>query len=158
MTDTPRLLEDSRDLLSALDEAGAEYVIVGAHALAAHGLPRATGDFDVLVRPTAENARRVVRALLAFGAPLHAHGVTEGDFGQPGTVYQLGLPPRRIDLLTQLSGVDFDEAWATRIIVDVDGRQLPVLGRAALLKNKRAAGRDKDLVDVKELEKFAPEE
>lgn len=99
MADEPRLFDDYLDLLRELDEAGAEYVVVGAHALAAHGLPRATGDFDVFVRPSLENAQRVAQALRAFGATLEAHGVQVEDFATPGTVYQLGLPPRRIDLL-----------------------------------------------------------
>lgn len=151
MADEPELLEDSADLLRALDEAEADYIIVGAHALAAHGIPRATGDFDVLVRPSRGNARRVVEALRRFGAPLEAHGVSVEDFARPGTVYQLGLPPRRIDLLTSITGVDFDEAWDTRVVANVAGRPLTVLGREALLANKRATGRDKDLVDVKSL-------
>ncbi len=157
MTDAPRLFEDSRDLLQALDEAGAEYVVVGAHALAAHGIPRATGDFDVLVRPSPGNAERVVRALLAFGAPLQAHGVTAEDFARPGTVYQLGLPPRRIDLLTRISGVSFDQAWSSRWIVELEGRQVPVLGREALLENKRSTGRAKDWLDVRALEQHLDE-
>lgn len=152
MSDEPRLFEDPRDLLDALDDAGAEYVVVGAHALAAHGLPRATADFDVLVRPTPENARRIVRALTAFGAPLQAHGIGEEDFARGGTVYQLGLPPRRIDLLTRISGVEFEDAWASRLVVVIEGRQVPVLGRAALIRNKRASGRPKDLLDALALE------
>lgn len=144
---------DAMDMLVALDEAHVEYVVVGAHALAVHGLPRATGDLDILVRPDAANAKRIIAALEAFGAPLDAHGIVVSDFDHPGTVYQIGLPPRRIDLLTEISGVDFEEAWATHVSVSIgDGLQVPVLGRDALLKNKRAAGRPKDLVDVAALE------
>ncbi|MGM0576090.1 MAG: hypothetical protein ACQEXJ_10215 [Myxococcota bacterium] len=149
--DEPTLFQDSMDLLRSLDDEGAEYIIVGAHALAAHGIPRATGDFDVLVRPSRDNAHRVVRALRAFGAPLEAHGVSVDDFVRPGTVYQLGLPPRRIDLLTSISGVDFRDAWDSRLIVEVGGRPVPVLGRDALVENKRATGRDKDALDLKAL-------
>lgn len=148
----PRLFEDVRDLLMAFVECGVEFVVVGAHALAAHGIPRATGDFDVLVRPSAENAPRVMRALAVFGAPVAAHGVTADDFVRPGVVYQIGLPPKRIDVLTQISGVLFDEAWDSRLVVDVDGVRFAVLGRDALLKNKRASGRTKDLLDVRALE------
>lgn len=151
--DRPELNVDFVDLLRALFEAQVEFVIVGAHALAAHGLPRATGDLDVLVEPTPENATRVMTALELFGAPVAAHGVTSADFETVGNVYQIGLPPRRIDLLTSISGVSFDEARASRIVVDVTDMKLPVLGRDALLKNKRATGRPKDLVDVEALEK-----
>jgi hypothetical protein len=157
MTEEPRLFEDASDLLRALTDAGADYVVVGAHALAAHGLPRATADFDVLVRPSAENARRVVSALMSFGAPLQAHGVGPEDFERPGTVYQLGLPPRRIDLLTSISGVDFDEAWGSRLEVAIGDLKVPVLGREALIKNKRATGRGKDLLDLEALVPAAPD-
>ena len=151
----PELNPDFRDLLACLRDASVEFIIVGAHALAAHGVPRATGDLDVLIRPDPANATRVFAALATFGAPLAAHGVVEADFCAPGTVYQLGLPPRRIDILTQISGVDFDQAWATRVDVVLDGAAVPVLGREALIANKRAAGRPKDLVDADLLESTA---
>jgi hypothetical protein len=146
------LNQDFLDVLAALADVGAEFLVVGAHALAAHGIPRATGDLDIWVRPSRDNAGRVVAGLTAFGAPLASHGVSEEDFGRPGTVYQIGLPPRRIDIRTQISGVEFIEAWGSRITVMIDGRQIGFLGREALLANKRAAGRDKDLLDVKLLE------
>jgi hypothetical protein len=153
MADEPKLFEDASDLLRAFADAGVDYLVIGAHALAAHGIPRATVDFDVLVRPTPENAERVVRALTAFGAPLHAHGVGVDDFERRGTVYQLGLPPLRIDVLTSISGLDFDEAWASRMHVVLEGQPVLVLGKDALVKNKRASGREKDLLDVKALER-----
>jgi hypothetical protein len=140
--------EDFRDVLELLLEAGAEFVVVGAHALAVHGAARATGDIDILVRPTIENAERVHAALLSFGAPLAAHRVSPADLAREGTIYQLGLPPRRIDVLTRIDGVTFDEAWATRDVRVVDELRVPFLGREALLRNKRAAGRPKDLADV----------
>ena len=151
MAPAPEFNDDFRDALRELLEAQAEFVVVGAHAVAAHGVPRATGDIDILVRPTADNAERVTRALKQFGAPLDAHGVETQDFSKPGTVYQMGLPPRRIDILTEISGVSFDRAWDTRISVELGGMQIPVLGRDALLENKRATGRDKDLLDVRAL-------
>jgi hypothetical protein len=101
-----------RDLLVAFAEAGVEFVIVGAYAVAFHGAPRASGDIDVFVRPSPENATRVLSALARFGAPLEAAGLTAVDFTRPGTVYQIGLPPRRIDVMTEISGLTFDEAWA----------------------------------------------
>ncbi len=144
---------DFLDLLEAFTKARVEFIVVGAHALAAQGVIRATGDLDVWVRPSAENATRVVTALLAFGAPLAQHGVTATDFEQAGSVYQMGLPPRRIDVLTQISGVDFGEAWPDRTFVSLRGAPVAFLGREALLKNKRAAARPKDLVDVELLER-----
>lgn len=153
MAEVPALNEDFLDMLRALIEADVEFVIVGAHALAVHGVPRATGDIDVFVRPSKENARRVMSALRAFGAPTSAHGVSQSDFETGGNVYQIGLPPRRIDLLTEISGVEFDEAWGSRVSVERSGLPLSFIGREALIRNKRASGRDKDLVDVKTLEK-----
>ncbi len=127
---------------------------MGAHALAAHGLPRATGDLDVLVKPSPENAVRLLEALRAFGAPLAAHGVRAADFEVVDNVYQIGLPPRRIDLLTSISGVSFEEASASRVLVALEGMTLPVIGPRALLANKRATGRPKDIVDADALERM----
>lgn len=137
-------------MLNALDEAGAEYLVVGAYALAGHGNVRATGDIDIWVRPTPENAQRVWNALTVFKAPRRDLKVE--DFCEPDTVYQIGLPPFRIDFLTSISGVDFDKAWANRDSVKFDDCQVVILGREDLLANKRAAGRPKDLVDVAWLE------
>jgi hypothetical protein len=145
------LNDDFRDVVVALVDTGAEFVIVGAYALAVHGAPRASGDIDLFVRPSDDNAARVFAALVQFGAPIVSHGVGPTDFARPGTVYQIGLPPRRIDVLTEISGVTFDEAWASRISGEVDGRTVHIIGRDALLKNKMAAGRPKDLADVARL-------
>ncbi len=142
------LNEDFLDILAALTDAGADFLVVGAHALAIHGVSRATGDLDVLVRASPENALRVYRALQDFGAPVHAHGLTTDDLATEGVVYQMGLPPRRIDILTRIDGVSFDEAWFGRELQVVEGLDIPFLGRAELLANKRTAGRPKDLLDV----------
>jgi hypothetical protein len=150
------LHEDFREVLVLLAEAGAEFVIVGAYALAFHGAPRASGDIDLLVRASPENAERVVAALARFGAPLASARVTAADFSQPGVVYQIGLPPRRIDVLTEISGVSFDEAWASRVTAEIEGRTISFIGRAALLKNKQAAGRLQDLADVERLRRSPP--
>jgi hypothetical protein len=150
------LNEDFRDLLVLLADTEVEFVIVGAYALAFHGAPRASGDIDLFVRPTPENAARLLNALARFGAPLEAAGVTAADFSRPGAVYQLGLPPRRIDLLTVISGVSFDEAWASRVAADVEGRTIAFIGRAELLRNKEAAGRPQDIADVARLRKPRP--
>jgi hypothetical protein len=152
MTTLDGLNPDFRDLLVLFADGGVEFVIVGAYALAFHGAPRASGDIDLLVRPTAANAARVFDALLRFGAPVEAAGVTAADFARRGVVYQIGLPPRRIDIMTEISGVSFDEVWAARVTAEIDGRAVGVIGRASLLENKRAAGRPKDLADLARLE------
>jgi len=152
MSDEPSFNDDFLDLLHVLNEEGVEFLVVGAHALAAHGVVRASGDLDVLVRPTRDNALLVVRALRKFGAPLEQHGVGADDFEQEGTVYQLGLPPRRIDLLTKVSGLTFDEAATGDQEVGIAGVTFRVPSAEALLVNKRSSGRDKDLDDVRRLE------
>ncbi len=141
---------DFAEMLSALCDAGADFLIVGAHALAAHGTPRATGALDLWVRPTPSNAERDWAALRAFGAPLH--DLTPDDLAMPGIVFQIGLPPCRIDILTEISGVDFDPAFRRRMTLEVEGRALPFLSRDDLIANKRAAGRPKDLAEVIDLE------
>ena len=145
--------KDFRDILALLQSEGAAFLIVGAHALAVHGYLRATGDLDLWVRPDPENAQRVWRALLRFGAPVDALNLSQADLEKPGVVFQIGLPPRRIDLLTEISGIEFAEAWTTRVMQVVDGLEVPFLGREALVRNKRASGRDKDLADLRVLTK-----
>jgi len=139
-----------RDMLSALSEAGAEYLVVGAHALAAHGYVRATGDLDIWVRCSRENSPRVMEAIKTFGAPLL--DLTLNDLQTPDIVFQIGIVPFRIDLLTSIAGVDFDDAWPARMTVEVDGVEFPVIGRQQLLQNKRATGRPKDALDADWLE------
>jgi hypothetical protein len=144
--------DDWIDFLVALLDAGARFLVVGAHALAVHGVPRATQDLDVWIAPPPENTERVWRALTVFGAPLGALGITREDLQRPNTVIQLGLPPNRIDLLTSISGVpDFEAAWADRAEHLVRSRRVPFLGRAAFIANKRAAARYKDLGDLEAL-------
>lgn len=143
--------QDFRDLLAALLAADARFLVVGAHALAVHGVPRATGDLDVWVEAEPANAERVLSALVRFGAPVASLGVSARDFCQASQVVQIGLPPRRIDLLTSISGVGFAEAWPGRTTRDVAGLAVPFIGRAALVRNKRAAGRAKDLADLEAL-------
>jgi hypothetical protein len=138
--------EDFHDLLAALSEVGARFLIVGAYAVSFHAEPRATGDLDVWVDATPDNARRVLRALKTFGAPLH--DLTEADLASPDVVFQIGLPPRRIDILTSITGVDFDEAWPDRAEVSYGDVRCGVIGRDALIRNKTLLGRPKDLLDV----------
>ena len=137
---------DFAEMLSALSDAGAEFLIVGAHALAAHGVPRATGDLDIWVSSTIENATRVLTALTIYGAPLA--DLTLDDLTKPDTVFQIGVVPCRIDILTGISGVQFTEAWARRMAVDVEGVQVQVIGREDFKTNKQASGRPKDLLDL----------
>ena len=144
--------QDFVDLVSSFTAHGVLFVVVGAYALAAHGFPRTTGDIDFFVEPTPTNANRVYRALVDFGAPVASHGVSEGDFARPGNVYQLGLPPRRIDILTSISGVTFAEAVADALEGKLGAAAVRFIGREAMKRNKRAAGRPKDLVDVALLE------
>jgi len=150
------LSQDHRDILNAFIAGGVEFLVVGAYALAAHGIPRATGDLDLHVHSTQENAARVFTALKAFGAPLS--DLTENDLSTPGTVYQIGLSPNRIDILTLIDGVGFDQAWTNRMEIDVDGMTIPVIGREDLIRNKRAVGRPQDLADVQRLLDEAPED
>lgn len=137
---------DFRDMLWCLTEEKVDFLIVGAYALAAHGLPRATGDIDILVRRDAENAGRIMRAVAKFGAPT-SH-ISEEDFMSPDVVVQFGVEPCRIDLLTRISGVEFADAWRNKVTIEVDGIELHVLSKTDLLKNKSATGREKDKGDI----------
>ncbi len=142
-------------MLIALAEEQAVFLIVGAYAVAVHGAPRSTGDIDIWVRPDPENAGRVWKALASFGAPVEAMGLNREDLATPGTVYQIGQPPRRVDIITEISGVEFEEAWRSRVVETVDGLELPFLGREDLLRNKIASARPKDLADVELLKNQA---
>jgi hypothetical protein len=141
---------DFVDLLRAFIAADVRFLIVGAYALALHGRPRATGDLDIWIDATPDNAARVMQALQEFGAPLN--DITLKDFSTPGVVYQIGVPPARIDILTDLTGLTFDEAWHGRQHVPFGEVNVDFIGRAAFLKNKRATGRPKDLGDIEGLE------
>jgi hypothetical protein len=141
---------DFVEMLSALNAEAADYLVVGGWALAAHGFPRATKDLDILVRPSLANAERVMRALGRFGAP--DFGMTLADLSAPGLILQLGVPPLRIDLLTAIDGVSFDQAWAGKSSGTFGGVVAPVLGRAELIRNKRTVGRAQDRADLDLLE------
>ena len=145
---------DFRDMLLCLSDEEVEFIIVGAYALAAHGLPRATGDIDIWVNSSARNARRILRALARFGTPMA--NLTERDFMTADRVVQLGVEPCRIDLLTGIDGVEFSEAWSNKMTIEVDGIKLHVLSRGDLLKNKMAASRDKDQGDIAWLKNTSP--
>jgi len=149
-----RLLNpDFRDILSAFCEEQVDFMLVGAYAVAAHGLPRATGDIDLWINNSNDNAERVWRALIKFGVPLS--DLTKEDLTKSGTVIQIGVTPRRIDILTQITAVDFAEASADRIVISLENLQIPVIGRIHLIQNKKAVGRPQDKADVARLESLA---
>jgi hypothetical protein len=145
------LTKDWREFIELLNSNGVEYLVVGAFAVAYHGFPRYTGDLDLLVRPTAANAERVMRTLSEFG--FGNVGIHAADLCSPGVVVQLGVAPNRIDLLTAISGVSFDEAWATCNDAELDGTATRFIGRQELIRNKLQTGRAKDLGDAEELRK-----
>jgi predicted nucleotidyltransferase len=149
----PRFPPDFLDLLSALNAADAKYLLVGGHAVGVHGRPRATKDIDLFIEASADNARRVMRALREFGAPLG--DLSESDLASPGAGFRMGAPPFRIELLTEISGVEFAEAWLRREEHNLDGARCAVIGLADLLRNKRSAGRPQDIADVDALERQA---
>lgn len=145
-----RLSNDLREFLELLNSRGVEYVIVGAHSLAFHGRPRYTGDLDILIRATPKNAAKIVNLLNEFG--FAQSGFRESDFTEPNQVIQLGRAPNRIDLLSSISGVSTDEAFASKVSAELDGVPVFILGKDALIQNKRAVGRPQDLADLDLLE------
>ena len=146
---------DFIEILARFNDHTVEYIVVGAHALAAHGHVRATKDLDIWVRPSDENAPKALAALVEFGAPLH--DLTEQDLATPGTVFQIGVPPVRIDVITEIDGVAFESAWPDRVDVQIRGVSVPVLSRHHLIANKKASGRLQDLADLDWLEKIQGE-
>ncbi len=146
---------DFRDILFIFIEEKVDFLLVGAYALAAHGHPRATGDIDLWVKCSAENAQRIWNALIRFGAPMDQ--VTLQDFQTEGLVFQMGTIPRRIDLIMSLDGLEFDAARSNRIDIELEGMTIPVIGRADLLANKKITGRPKDLADIAWLENTEPQ-
>jgi len=132
-------------------EEQVDFILVGAYALAAHGYPRATGDIDIWVRADEINSINVYKALERFGAPVDQ--ITVNDFAIEGIVFQIGVTPRRIDIITHLDGVSFDEADEDKIIVKIEGLKLPILSFDKLIKNKLSTGSERDELDVKLLKK-----
>jgi hypothetical protein len=143
------LPEDWRAFIELLNSNAVEYLIVGAVAVAHHGFPRYTGGLDILIRSSPENAKRLENALAAFG--FAALGLKASDFGEPYRVIQLGTPPNRIDLLTSITGVSFDEAWVGRVQAEVEGLLVNFISRDALIRNKRLTGRLQDKADLEAL-------
>ena len=148
------LNSDYREMLSILNEEKVDYLIVGAYAMAAHGVPRATGDIDIFVRATPANSKKIYRALARFGAPLAE--LDSNQFSEEGIVLQIGVAPCRIDILTQIDGVDFDEAEQGRVVFEIEEMAIPFIGLAELKKNKLATGRVRDRLDVELLDERLP--
>ena len=146
------LNSDFRDILSAFCEEKVEFMLVGAYAVAAHGLPRATGDIDLWVKCSEKNAERVWAAIMNFGAPLA--NISKQDFTTRGNVVQIGVTPRRIDILTQITGVEYEEAEQQSITIEIEGIAIPVIGLAHLVQNKSAVGRPQDKADVARLQEL----
>jgi hypothetical protein len=144
------LNEDYRDMLHALSEEKVKFILVGAYALAAHGYPRATMDIDIWVMPSPENADAVLRALSRFGAPLH--NLTKEDLLKDGTIFQIGVAPRRIDIITTASGLRFETTYRNSIPITIEGIKVRIPSIDDLILNKRAIGRTKDLADAEVLE------
>ena len=146
------LNEDYRDMLHTLADEKVRFLLVGAYALAAHGYPRATMDIDIWIQPSAENADAVLRALRRFGASLR--DLTREDLQKDDTVFQIGVAPRRIDIITSASGLNFEEAFGRSTAVDIDGIEIHIPSLADLIRNKRATGRTKDIADAEALEEL----
>lgn len=144
------LNQDYKDILQSLSDLDAQFIIVGAYALAVHGFPRATGDIDIFVKASSENSKKVFQALKSFGAPTHE--IDETSFNEAGIIFQIGVIPQRIDIITTIDGVEFDEAWTNRKIIELEGIKISVLSKKDMLKNKKATDRDKDRTDIKILE------
>jgi predicted nucleotidyltransferase len=139
---------DFKELLSDLNSQNARYLIIGGYAVGVHSQPRATKDLDIFIRPDPENAKAVYAALAKFGAPLQ--GVTPEDLIDKGSFFRMGHAPLMVDVLANISGVDFESAWNSRIEIEIDpGLKVPVISSEDLIKAKLAAGRDQDILDVK---------
>jgi hypothetical protein len=132
--------------LSAFSKEKVDYIVVGGYAIAFHGYVRGTGDIDLWIRISNENADRVWKALQTFGAPLL--DLSKEDLKIPGMVFQMGLPPNRIDIINTVEGIQFDEAWPNRQFVEFQELNIPIIGKPELLLNKRAMNRPKDLADI----------
>lgn len=145
------LNRDYREILQIFIEEKVKFIVVGAYALGVHGMPRATGDIDIFVKADAENSQRIYDSLIRFGAP--ASELSPFDFNEDEIIFQIGVAPRRIDIITSIDGVTFDEAYEDCVTAEVEGLNIPVLSVDALIKNKEATGREKDILDVRILKK-----
>ncbi|MGB8226313.1 MAG: DUF6036 family nucleotidyltransferase [Sedimentisphaerales bacterium] len=138
--------KDFKELLKLFNAHKVEYIVVGGYALAFHGAPRYTGDIDILVKPDIENAKRALAAIKDFG--FGSFNFTESDFTRTGNVFQLGVPPIRIDIMTSITGVDWEKANANKIAGQYGGVAVHFLGKKEFIANKKATGRKKDIADI----------
>ena len=146
-----------RDVISELFAAQADFLVVGTFAMSGHQFVRATGDLDIFVRPDPANAEKVWLARARFGAPL-AEKLTVEDLSRPGLVFWMGYDPERIDVMTAIDGVSFDEAWDSRVYREVGGITVPILSLEHLIRNKKSTGRPKDMFDVAWIEEESKDE
>ena len=144
-----KLDKDFNEFVALFVANDVRFLIVGGYALAAHGLPRATGDLDAWVWVNPENALKVLSSLEEFG--FTGLGITTDDFTRADSIVQLGYPPYRIDILTSIDGIEFNAAWENRLMVNLDGIEVPFISRTDLILNKRLVGRPQDIADVKRL-------
>lgn len=144
------LNDDYKEMLQCLSEEDVKFLLVGAYALAVHGFPRATKDIDFFVWATPENAASLMRALVKFGAPMN--DVSASDFSSEGVIFQIGNSPRRINIITTIDGIKFDQAYSNKKTFTIEGLRIPVISLEDLIANKRASGRKQDLADVEKLE------
>ncbi len=144
------LNQDYKEMLLTLLEEDVKFLLVGAYALAALGFPRATGDMDIFIQPDEDNAEKVYNALIKFGAPLQ--NITVKDFSTSGTIFQIGVIPRRIDIINSIDGVTFEDAYRNKVTIEIESMSIPVLSKEHMIKNKNSTGRTKDKVDAETLE------
>ncbi len=145
------LNKDYREMLQILLKNKVKFLVVGAYAVGLYGYPRATGDFDIWVKATYENSGKIYRSLKEFGSPLDE--IEENTFCEDGAVFQIGVAPRRIDIITTIDGVDFSEAYSNRVEIEIDGIKIPFISREDLIRNKLATGREKDRLDAENIGK-----
>ncbi|MCK4506715.1 MAG: nucleotidyltransferase [Candidatus Aegiribacteria sp.] len=143
------LNQDYKEMLSLLLDNKVEFLLVGAYAMAAHGFPRATADIDIYVKPDFENASKLYKTLDEFGTPLE--NVSQDDFAEPGIILQIGVAPRRIDIITTIDGMTYNEASEGKEIIEIEDLLIPVISRENLIINKMSTGREKDEIDARNL-------
>lgn len=143
------LNEDYKDILQLFTDNGVKYLVVGAYALGAYGFPRATGDIDLWVLSDGENSKRIFYCLAKFGAPMEQ--INEQTFCDKDVIFQIGIVPRRIDIITKISGVNFEDAYSRKKEIEIDNVKIPFISKQDLITNKQATGRDKDSIDIKKL-------
>lgn len=145
------LNEDYKEILQSLLNNKAKFLVVGAYAMGAYGYPRATGDLDIWVEASAENSKKIYKSISEFGAPLS--DITEETFAEKGIIFQIGIAPRRIDIITHIDGVIFEEAYKTKEFIEIENLRVPFLSKENLIKNKESTNREKDRLDADYLKK-----